>query len=97
MFRESREMDTSLGHVLALPCLQGAGAQNHIFWQGPSLCLMNSMSRRACAMEGKETKTGRRHTGWSRAGDEELGGQSEIQVSRRREQKRRSLRMGETV
>ena len=45
----------------------------------------------------KETKTGRRHTGWSRAGDEELGGQSEIQVSRRREQKRRSLRMGERV
>lgn len=42
-------------HCLAF---KGAGEQNHIFWQGPSLCLMNSMSRHACAMEGKETKTG---------------------------------------
>lgn len=66
--------------------------------------LVNSCSRKKKLIEGRQAErkknkqTGRRHTGWSRADDEELGGQSEIQVSRRREKKEvRSLRMGERV
>lgn len=50
--------------------------------------LVNSCSRKKKLIQGRQAerkKTGRGHTGWSRAGNEELGGQSEIQVSRRRE------------
>lgn len=54
--------------------------------------MVNSCSRKKTLIKGRQAerkkKTGRSHTGWSGAGDGELSGQSEIQVSRRREQKR---------